>query len=492
MHNLPVPPIHLITHQLDCIRCNHKFPIAEDSPRRRAAQTRSQDWQALVHFHPDEHRRALYPEMNPTAHRERHRIESEPGHERHYLSRENMPLYCPRCGADNRNWLYLKTQSKRAVWRQAKIYQIIGLGFLGLFLLMFSSTIKAASGRHGQTAVFVVVLCLAGILPLFIVPNQWKSLRDYKYFRRIVPERSLSESLSPPMFTSLSLGFIFIIAIPLLLYLVLPMTVETFNYNSEQQAITKINELTVKLPQYVANVDETGLSIIITSFKDLQANLSVRDSGLPPIPEMARDQTSDWMVDVLSQTRLDLDTMDQTQLDHLMLNLSEIEDVVLGASPFNFSKMVDFLTIWLKFIGLTSLICSILALLAVNHVASSYDTHIPQPIYHSMSLMTRVGRWEANKALKAREVTRKVQWMDVQRNSIGGLYLTGLLRDMPHSPDSDKVRAQRYTVNTDRWCHIVDANITDIMAPRTVVGDSAEKRVVHPSGRARTHLRISG
>ena len=492
MHNIPVPPIHLITHQLDCIRCSHKFPIAEDSPRRRASQSRSQDWQALVHFHPDEHRRVLYPEMNPTAHRETHRIEIEPGHERHYLSRENMPLYCPRCGADNRNWLYLKTQSKWAVWRQAKIYQMIGLLFLGVFLLMFSSTIEVASGRHGRTAVFIIVLCLAGILPLFIVPGQWKSLRDYKYFRRIVPVRSFSESLSPPMVSILSLGFIFIVAIPLFLYFALPLTVETFDYNTKQQAVTKINELAGKLPQFVTDAEPTELGIVITSLKDLREDLNVRDNALPPIPEMAREQTSSWMIAVLSQTRLDLDTMDQTQLDKLMLNLSEIETIVQGAPPYNFSNMVDFLTVWLKFIGLISLICSILAWLAVNHVAGSYDTHIPQPIYHSMSTMTRVGRWEANKALKAREITRKVQWMDVQRNAIGGVLLTGLLRDMPHSPEADKVRAQQFTVNTDRWCHIVDANITDIMAPRSVVGDSAEKRVVHKSGRARTHLRISG
>lgn len=412
MHNLPSPPKPFITHQLECIRCNHKFPISEDNPKRPSSKP-TKEWQILPHFHPDEHRRYIYPEMNPYAYQDSFVAESEPGHDKHFLSRAdlkeyaliddrtmserrgnhaNIALFCPRCGADNRNWLHLKTQPKYEIWKYCVVYQFIGFLIVFMLMFLFREVMFVESREQARTGALFVVFLLAGFLPLLLVPSQWKALRDYKYSQHVISSRSLLDSIAPPFITILSLSFIFVIAIPLFLYFVMPITRESIAYNT---------------------------------------------------------------------------------------------------SSLNLSENIDFMTIWLKLVGLISLVCSLLAWQAVNVVERAYDTHIPQPIYFSISEMTRVGRWEANKALKAREVTRKVQWMDVKRNNIGGLSMLGLLRDRPEL-EANTVRAQQYHVHTDRWCHIVEANITDIMAPRTVVGDSAELRTVYRTGRNQTHVRISG
>ena len=495
MHKLPAPPIHLITHQLDCIRCSHKFPVAEDSPYRRSIPARSNRWTALVQFHPDEHRRLMPAQRNRNRVPESHNIENEPGHEKHYLSGEEMHLYCPRCGADNRNWFYLKTQSKWRVWQQVRIFQFVGLLFIAFFIAMFAATITMVAGNHVKTAVFGTVLCLAGMLPLLIVPGQWKALRDYNYFRPLATEPSLLDSISPPIATFAGLSFTFIVFIPLCLYFIMPMGADALSYNTSQQAIVKLNELTEQMPTFVDNAEPAELRAVIHSFEDIQQQIGFYPAYPTPSPLSPPEQIKEWMNTILYQARLGVSSMEQVQLNKLMINLTDVENTFAGNPSFNFTKMVNFLKIWFKFVGLVSLICSLLAWLAVNHLVTSYDAHIPQPIYHSMSNMTRVGRWEANKALKAREVTEEtVQWMDVQRNSIGGLSLTGLLRDRPHSPDTDKVRAQQYHVQTDRWCHIVEAHITDIMTPRTVVevGVHVEPKVVHRVARTKqTHLRLS-
>jgi len=48
MHNLPQPPQTLITTQLECIRCKHIFPVAEDNPVRRRRRGNETDIQMII------------------------------------------------------------------------------------------------------------------------------------------------------------------------------------------------------------------------------------------------------------------------------------------------------------------------------------------------------------------------------------------------------------------------------------------------------------
>jgi len=68
-----------------------------------------------------------------------------------------------------------------------------------------------------------------------------------------------------------------------------------------------------------------------------------------------------------------------------------------------------------------------------------------------------------------------IQWMSVNRNNHGGINLTGLFRDIPvldtdGNPVGDTVRAQKYHVETDIWCSILQIDISDEIVPLTAGG----------------------
>ena len=99
--------------------------------------------------------------------------------------------------------------------------------------------------------------------------------------------------------------------------------------------------------------------------------------------------------------------------------------------------------------------------------------------------MTRVARWEANKALRAKEFTEWAQWTNAVRLQHGGILIEGFIRDKEEM-NRPTVRAQKYTVETDMWCRILYTKIEDTrtpMPPREVTRDHVHR--VHTTPHAR-------
>lgn len=139
---------------------------------------------------------------------------------------------------------------------------------------------------------------------------------------------------------------------------------------------------------------------------------------------------------------------------------------VSGADP-NTSEILnvemDYLTSWSWYIGICTFVSSGLAILMTQHYLDKVDKHLPRPIFYSTANLTRLAVWEANRGLEIGEPLNRIQWKLVERNAIGGVELKGLYWDMPTLTGDlhQKVRAQEYSIQTDRWCRINKATVVD-------------------------------
>lgn len=479
MHNQPHPPDTLITHQIECICCRHIFPVAEDSPGRRQKRKRSGMWRGLNHNHPDTHRHIYYVDSGPTGPFHDFYVDQlQPGHGAHLESKESNPLFCPRCGADNRNWLYLSHHTQRKIIVQTRYYQLAGVFLLLLMTLLVYLVLDPSPERRVRTGIFLISIILVAVLPLFLVPNQWRAVRDHRYFIRVVPPRSFFGTISPALKTAVNIGLILVIGIPLLLYLIMPIAVQTGKsiliFDPQGDAIQQMDKLTQQLPNYMKTHPD-DVRIIVGAMQSVAAKLDLAEAdSLPPNPDQIPEQREAWIMAVLEKARAVVyeDELGERDLVELNGRLEPAYNLVMGINTTGTFENINFLSTWFKFVGLTSVLASIIAIAATNHLDKTYDRHLPRPIYHNTSDMTRVARWEMNHALRTKELVQRVQWTQVVRNQNGGLSMTGTFRDKPESPKEETVRAQQYSVETDRWCRITNAHITDLRTPPPPEGNS--------------------
>ncbi|HRQ41043.1 MAG TPA: hypothetical protein PLD25_24265 [Chloroflexota bacterium] len=120
----------------------------------------------------------------------------------------------------------------------------------------------------------------------------------------------------------------------------------------------------------------------------------------------------------------------------------------------------SYLVFWFTAVSLTSLFCTICASSAMEKRIGWLDPHVPQPIFCDLNLMTNVVEWELTK----REFVGKPQWLQIERNSIGGLDLVGLIGVDSSPGESDnssttEIHKTKYQIVSDMW-----ANITAIKA----------------------------
>lgn len=502
MQHFPTPPSILITRQIECIRCRHKFSVSEAKPDAvkpddtELEELLSSDnfrrsnnyWQPLRNHHPDTHRHVNYgtddaPYTGP--YHDYYFPQLEPGHDAHMQSGEINDSFCSRCGADNRNWLYLKSNPTYKIESQARKYLFWGyllvIGLLGVMVLANSASLRANGPI--RTVLILLILILAGLLPLIIIPSQWKALREYRYLRQVIPANSPFDRISPTVQTAVTLGAIFLLVLPISILFLLPITRDVsqtlFVSNNEAEIVKQIDKLTTKLPTYLkAHPEEQR--VIINALIGVQQQLDMPSQS--PDPNQAIEQTIVWAGTVLDEASKQINNLDPTAMANLNMHLTRLDNIMAAVEEVQITATVSFFSIWLKYVGLISLLGSILALIAVGKIEKEYDAHLPRPIYHNLSEMTRVARWEANKALRAKESTEWVQWTKAERMSSGGLVLQGFLRGMPKNGEKE-VRAQKFTIETDKWCRIslVDIEDTTTLIPpsevsgghiRSITGDN--------------------
>lgn len=258
MFNAPAPPDTLVTRQIECISCKEVFTIAEDDAIRK--RRRTDQWRVppdhypdtQLRYQPNRTRRPVTPEArsDPALDRDEY-LDSKPGRWDY--------VNCPRCGADNRNWLHIMNPPEGLVPLYVQRFPLIIIGFLVMVAIFFAAVFLylrpnelREAGELRRSLALIVTIFLAGLLPLILIPLQWKRLREYIYLRRVATRRPIVDILSPPARTGLILPAIFIFLVPFVLFILIPWTfdqgIDLLAPEEELTLVQRIDRVSTQLP----------------------------------------------------------------------------------------------------------------------------------------------------------------------------------------------------------------------------------------------------
>ena len=556
MIDLPDLPLVFTTRQIECISCREHFSIAEEFITANQQTDQHEEVQPPWRLPPDHH-----PNTQLRFHETRFlrsiipqtRAEPNPGSLRPFLERNNDTyVNCPRCGADNRNWLQITNlpRGRSVLYKMTGVrvsalhllitaivlvvLSVVFIAILGItlgrdvsfafvppvaaltILFILAATITAFSDRlfkrvdNGGLVTFGtfasqilalaafllyasvhadrvlshavplgVVTFLAGLIPALFISDEWRRVLDSRRLRRFLPQVPQRDRFPIALRIGLISFIIFAFVLPLAVYWLFPLGLSFFFDRIDpeprltpQQSIealqTSIEEWRSQsdspeaadesLEELLRASEEflTSLPAALSQVESVEGIIRELEAQDPNIPEELRGIVQDTT-----------DNLSQYVDENRSLLSAEPEPSV----PFEFPRA--FLFLWIAFVGTSSLTVTLLSAWALEIFVARVDAQVPPPIFHSVANMTRVVVWEAKHALEIRGNMEHVQWMDVRRNDLGGIDLSGLHRDLPTfdaegTVTSDRVRAQRYAISTDRFGRIVQARIGDVNVPYAV------------------------
>lgn len=182
---IPVPPQTFVSRQLTCICCQQPFTIAVDLPHAMNGRTNS--WHIPVNnlYHvelppqPVADQRPIHPIAAATVLPE---LPSQTAVSRPFG--HDQQIFCPRCGSDNSNWLYLQQQRP---FRYHKWALFLGLTFaVGLlFWLLFDQ-----QSTKNQLLV-AISLAIACYWPLGLA-SKWQKIDTHNQLANILAEPGLT------------------------------------------------------------------------------------------------------------------------------------------------------------------------------------------------------------------------------------------------------------------------------------------------------------
>lgn len=616
MFRSPSPPHTLTVRHLECISCKYILEVSHETSRRyrvnhwipwpeRIARITGIRLTRMVRFfsnwkgQPNLSVRGDTSQQTNNDVDEINPVQLQQRSPQHHDS--PTELYCPRCGTNNSNWLYLSHTPVKQWSSRLQKYLIFSLGIILTVALMSFLGIQGYNEKKlSRSIIYLVILGLAGLLTFFIITSQWRALRDYKYLSRI-SEITSSKFISPPIMTSLILIGIFVFLIPVLYFFLTPITRNwaktTLNSKPQPSQIQQIDTLMAEIPGfYNGNPDKhltltnivghlqktlyeqrsvcssieleqmttnlkmvlsgdakignaallasainelemiqefdttechpnllTGVALLLQTYQlsnnqvtntTTNANcldqitakeaisgqqfvnldpachqqlinhiisrieLQERDFSQIEISTAAPEEIKVWMLSVLNGIRnLVIDSPDGNLQTQIATDLTSLENLVMPSPPDEFaeklSENTDFVFDWVRYVGVTMIAASIVAVWFCYQTEEEYDSHLPRPVFYTVSHMTQTAKWEINRTLEPRGLAEHIQWVKVERNREGGINLTGLFRDPPdleNGGPTEKVRAQEYVIVTDPWCHIRSTTIKDKSVRRPAGG----------------------
>lgn len=500
MLNLPEPPRTRISRQLTCVSCHEQFTIAEDDPVRDGR--RSSNWQLPTNHYPDiqlryqsnRARRATVPEAHAIP-------KPDDLAFRKWRGERRESLHCPRCGADNRNWLniinpptrqqtkivskWLKNKKIMPVYWQIACYVdlaiLAGIALYGLFA-------EIPTKRIGL--ILIVVAFLIGLLPIFVEPVP-----------AIVKLRTWWQKFGMASFGLLATAVLVIFAannhfaekpgeigrsILFLLSVALAGIVPTLvmigiwrrqrEYKTLRAVVPARSILDNISPQMRIWWAYTMLFLVIVpgfffilvpgTFHLFSTAVKLQEES----PEITLDEDVAPFQDLFILFLIRPDRLEEVAQTVEQNILQQVEDRIETANeakkdlPPWLGADEDFFRTWFKYVLAASIAALIFTPTAVNRYIRRINQQVPPPIFHSVANMTRVVVWEAKHALEIGEEVQNMQWTAVQRNKLGGINLAGSYRDnnsptQGADPLTTRVLAEHYEIISDRWGRIVEANV---------------------------------
>jgi hypothetical protein len=454
MIRLPAPPETFTTRQINCVVCNEQFTISVDSPN---APHRSAAWHRPEPF--QSHQQAV----------------AEQGWHNNEL------VNCPRCHADNRNWLYilaphdpstslnplirLEKRVTRA-WQRfpAAVVGILLASMLALPAMIIGWQFDLGLGRIFLISIFIL---LAAIVPPFILTTHWRDWRLERHLRDyILIQRTARQ-------TAVIRGFLLILvftSLPVIFVNVLPYSFSRLSGSmsssapatavNSSEAITKLKALENRY------INEVAL------FVNALEQVDDRDE------EYIRSVVDDF-IETTEQAKKDLRSSRRDQEKLLEETVVEATTNIKDAQIEQITKVLQgnfrFIFLWCLLVGLSSFISVAMTLFSLSNFVLKIDAQLPRPIFTNVSEMVRVAMIEMGQSLRMNGELEQIQWAKIRHNVEGGISMIGLRHNTMNGGDppiNTMVQAQRYDVETDKWGHVRAADVRDVRVPNQPVSSS--------------------
>jgi hypothetical protein len=570
MFQFPSFPDTLVTRQIECVSCKEIFTVAEDYAAVK--DERSDHWRM-----PSEN--PSHTEMNHNSEIMRQRVyplpRQTPGRAASSIPTWNDSLRtyvnCPRCGADNRNWVRLAYAPPSASFFQTlrQRLQRYGLVVVGLLIslgLAGALILKGVQNEHLTVYIpMIIAVLLVGLIPILSITGQWRQEREHKIISKYNKSLPFYASISPAWKQGIFLIVIFLFVLPFLFYLLLPAAIDSLKpektlVNRIDQVLATLdpemieeaqqtnaaeliplkNALTslqrvrgdaaflcdpstvLMLVQRLEGVKQLGVDAVTTKFindalndlnalqastnpeackadeginallsleKVYQHKLNVCDNTIGRAPDLCANESlnslmhdlqiasdpsymmvegtlSEEIIATLKYARIMArerpNQLAQTRIGQELQVIEETLDSVRAGDEAeeDVPDRTEMLNTWFKFVGLSGIVAVVTAVAAVDMYIGRINQHLPRPVCHSVSRLTRIVLREAKHSLKINGHFEQIEWEEAYRNPEGGIVLRGYLCPPLNGDPADQpkyIRAMRYYLYSDLWGHIVVA-----------------------------------
>lgn len=504
MLNLPEPPPTRITRQLTCVSCKETFFISEDDPVNNRTHTSNNsgngngnnsepDSNASDNNNVNEHSNWQMPingAFNIQLRYQEDRTQRSVISDSHaqpqqttYKNWEDLQrehINCPRCGADNRNWLNLLNPisgSGRLIWTQRFPAAFKGIVFSIILLLIvfiaWSNTNISGMSTPRKTTLLAFVLIAAALPALELTKSShWLDLRNDRHLRQLGQANGVNKEVGLWL-RGFLLFLICTFIIPVVLFLYGPRGMNFLTRiffpaptavveNAAAPYINMLNEQLNEMPDDVADLTYDTirrLEDIPYPWAYASAVENILDEFNQDLEEILEDLADSTQPDTMHQI-----TTLQTAVDQAILEINRAQDDAIQTAITETSGTVRFLALWVMLVGVSGITSVFASMAALKSFTSHVDNVLPPPIFYSVANMTRVVVWEAKQALEVKVAVDHIQWTAVNRNQQGGITLQGLHYDsnLPHPIDNTlqtRVLAQRYEIISDCWGRIIEAKV---------------------------------
>lgn len=461
----PKPPRSLAYLQIECVACRELFTLAEgeqNAPRGESNWRHARTTQPFVwlRFLPPRYLKPSRPQHRPHTHTP----------ELHPAPSDNdapIPINCPRCGTDNRNWVQILHAPHPL---KVLSFWPVALGLLGT-LAVFVATLTVYHDQFSgeKRAALFTVLLLAGLAPSLLLPAAWRKEREHTNARGLLPATSWP---SPALQISVTLLLVFVFVLPAVLYVAIPLG---FDFVADLLALpapTNLPEHVQKVrddfKRMAGNIPSENIGMVERSFNGLEKTL-----GIAP---QANDLNGRALGALAVAENLAKEKPDNQQSENVRRELSRIETAIVAAQPPRFD--INFFKVWFKHVLAVAVFASLCANWAVAQYVSATGKHLPRPLYYSLADMTRVVAWEMKRTLELPGDLSQIEWIKAERNGLGGLDLTGLLRLAPAQEQTSQFDlVRRYELVSDPWGRIVHTVAKDVQIPAVARATPAEGAV---------------
>jgi hypothetical protein len=468
MLKLPPPPQTFTTRQINCVVCNEQFTVSDDSPFRGQ---RPAGW-----GQPKRDSRTIgnLPTANTTLHQSNNKL-----------------LNCPRCGADNRNWLYILmphdphavstflSRAENKLRRGGLRFSLAVGGILVIFFILMPITfwLGIEGGLPiGRVGIVLVFMGMAAVVPTAVLTTEWRQLRLERHLREIIQiQRPVKQQVRVQ---GLALIGLFTLIFPLLAVLVVPAGLDKLT-DILNPPPTQLSEKTEEINQTLGRLEQKFDDFTVTIARAEEQN---EPEDVTDVWQQLKSASDDALAVILEAKQ---ELTSAVEAERIAINdvRTRLEEAAEDEAVSNRKYFV----FWLTTVGLASFIAVLTALIAVESFVVSIDAQLPRPIFRRIANMIELALKELKESvgLNDDDIDR-IQWVKVQHNLQGGIDMTGIAHRSStvverKNSEQGTTLVRYYFVRTDMWGWILQTDIKEDGRPVYGTNDQTALSINHHS-----------